>query len=407
MPYDNGIILWDERQFPRQDSLGQFGDKFRKAREKKGISLDDASNVTKIASRMLQAIEEENFDQLPGGVFNKGFIRAYAKHLGINDQEAVTEYLECLRQEQVRAQAVWQPQTRPVAPEKRLSTPEKRPPIAARPVAVKAPTQIPNKEVQHKEVQHKEVRDKKEVQYKPVSGEELPDLQLPKAEHVRPPRQKYLEPRDGATPWRLIVATIVVLVLAAVLWRRHSINAASSVSAMTPSIVSAPQSSASETSVVPSAAQPGNFTSTPAGKNLAIQSTQNTSGVAAPKAASDAPDQTENDVTTRSLIGTTRASAEKPAPTMTLVIRATENSWVSVTADGQNVSSENLIAPAHTSVRASREIIARVGNAAGVTFLWNGKEIPAQGAEAEVKTFVFDAQGMRVVAQNQPATQTP
>lgn len=90
-------------------------------------------------------------------------------------------------------------------------------------------------------------------------------------------------------------------------------------------------------------------------------------------------------------------ASEKPAPALTLVIRATENSWISVQADGQTVSQETLIAPAHTSIRATREIVARVGNAAGVTFLWNGQEIPADGAEAEVKTFVFDAGGMRVV----------
>lgn len=87
---------------------------------------------------------------------------------------------------------------------------------------------------------------------------------------------------------------------------------------------------------------------------------------------------------------------------MTLVIRATENSWVSVTADGQQVSQETLIAPAHTSVRAGREIVARVGNAAGVIFLFNGQEIPTHGAEAEVKTFIFDANGMREVASQQP-----
>jgi hypothetical protein len=87
---------------------------------------------------------------------------------------------------------------------------------------------------------------------------------------------------------------------------------------------------------------------------------------------------------------------------MTLVIRATENSWVSVTADGQQVSEETLIAPAHTSVRASREIVAHVGNAAGVTFLFNGQEIAAQGAEAEVKTYVFDANGMREVPNQGP-----
>jgi hypothetical protein len=79
------------------------------------------------------------------------------------------------------------------------------------------------------------------------------------------------------------------------------------------------------------------------------------------------------------------------------VIRAQETSWISVQADGQTVSQETLIAPAHVSVHADREIVARIGNAAGVTFLWNGQEIPADGAEAEVKTFVFDANGTRVI----------
>jgi cytoskeleton protein RodZ len=378
--------------------VGQFGDKFRKAREKKGISLDDASNVTKIGSRMLQAIEEENFDQLPGGVFNKGFIRAYAKHLGINDQEAVTEYLECLRQEQVKAQAVWQPQARTTpAPEKRSPAPEKRTVASANSVAVKTPAV---------------------VQHKPVVGEELPDLQLPKAEHVRPPRHKYLDRRETLPPWRLIAATIVVLVLAGVLWRRHTIsNATPPVAAMTTpqSAANAPSSPAPAVPSAPSAV-PANASAIPAPApvNSSAQTAQNVGGAALPPAAkptaapaSAAPDKTENDVTTRTLTATTKVSAETPAPALTLVIRATENSWVSVTADGQHVTSENLIAPAHTSVRASREIVARVGNAAGVTFLWNGQEIPAQGAEAEVKTFVFDAQGMRVVATSQPAPQTP
>src|SRR6202044_4153108 len=76
-----------------QDTVGEFGDKFRKAREKKDISLDDVSNVTKIGSRMLRAIEEEHFDQLPGGVFNKGFIRAYARCLGMDEDQAVADYL--------------------------------------------------------------------------------------------------------------------------------------------------------------------------------------------------------------------------------------------------------------------------------------------------------------------------
>jgi hypothetical protein len=92
---------------------------------------------------------------------------------------------------------------------------------------------------------------------------------------------------------------------------------------------------------------------------------------------------------------------------LTVVIRASENSWISVLADGQVVSEETLIAPAHTSVRARREIVVKAGNAAGVSFLWNGKEVPAQGAEAEVKTFVFDVAGMRVMPPAPAPTQNP
>src|ERR1700686_1977106 len=107
--------------------VGEFGEKFRKAREAKSLSLDDVSNVTKISSRMVQAIEQEHFDLLPGGVFNKGFIRAYAKHLGLNDEEAVTDYLTCLRQAQVDAHEVWDPVPPKPAPAPRPAAPAKRP----------------------------------------------------------------------------------------------------------------------------------------------------------------------------------------------------------------------------------------------------------------------------------------
>jgi cytoskeletal protein RodZ len=90
----------------------------------------------------------------------------------------------------------------------------------------------------------------------------------------------------------------------------------------------------------------------------------------------------------------TAPSSDANAKALTLVIRATENSWISITADGQPVVHETLIAPAHTTVRAAREISVHTGNAGGITFLLNGKEIPAQGAEAEVKTLVFNATGL-------------
>lgn len=73
---------------------GSFGDGLKREREKRGITLDDVSLSTKIGLRMLRALEEEKFEQLPGGIFNKGFVRAYARHLGIDEEQAVADYLE-------------------------------------------------------------------------------------------------------------------------------------------------------------------------------------------------------------------------------------------------------------------------------------------------------------------------
>jgi hypothetical protein len=72
-------------------------------------------------------------------------------------------------------------------------------------------------------------------------------------------------------------------------------------------------------------------------------------------------------------------------------------------ADGKPVAEETLIAPAHTSIRATHEIYIRAGNAAGVSFLLNGKEFPAQGGEGEVKSYVFNSTGLQATPQPQPA----
>ena len=59
--------------------MSSFGERLRQEREARGISLDDIAKATKIGTRSLKALEEENFSILPGGIFNKGFVRAYAR----------------------------------------------------------------------------------------------------------------------------------------------------------------------------------------------------------------------------------------------------------------------------------------------------------------------------------------
>ncbi|MGB8834534.1 MAG: helix-turn-helix transcriptional regulator, partial [Candidatus Sulfotelmatobacter sp.] len=80
--------------------MGSFGDNLRRQREVRNISLEAISNSTKISIRMLRAIEDEHFDQLPGGVFNKGFVRAYARQVGSDEDEAVADYLVALHDSQ-------------------------------------------------------------------------------------------------------------------------------------------------------------------------------------------------------------------------------------------------------------------------------------------------------------------
>ena len=380
--------------------VSEFGDKFRKAREQKELSLDDVSNVTKISARMLQAIEQEHFDQLPGGVFNKGFIRAYAKHLGLNSEDAVNDYLACLRQAQIDSHAGWDS--------------EKRTDHRA-PVVAKAGTAPPKTSAK--------------VQG-PVVVEELPELQLPRAEDIRPARKEYLNGPTSRTPWGLMAAVALVLIAVILFWSRHSRNSEAA-EARSSSVSVAPASSSPPSAAVPQTPTPVTTamavpkTATPVQQQP--QATQPTPVANAPTPAATAqrnPDATpartatpansatapakveeKSDVTIRSFEMSVAKPSDKSPTSLSLVIRASENSWVSVSSDGQLVTQETLIAPAHTTVHARNEIVARIGNAAGVTFLWNGQEIAAQGAEGEVKTLVFDSQGMHVAPPNQAVGQ--
>ncbi len=73
--------------------MGTFGDKLKREREMRAITLEEIAEATKIGTRALRALEEERFGQLPGGIFNKGFVRAYAKYLGLDEEQAVADYL--------------------------------------------------------------------------------------------------------------------------------------------------------------------------------------------------------------------------------------------------------------------------------------------------------------------------
>jgi cytoskeleton protein RodZ len=78
--------------------MGQFGEDLRKERESRGIAIETITDATKISSRHLLALEEEHFDVLPGGVFNKGIVRSYARVVGLDENSWVDRFMSAYQQ---------------------------------------------------------------------------------------------------------------------------------------------------------------------------------------------------------------------------------------------------------------------------------------------------------------------
>lgn len=69
-----------------------LGEKLRQAREERGISISEVAEQTRISPHYLDSIENDDYRTLPGGIFNKGFVKSYAKYVGIDEQEALQAY---------------------------------------------------------------------------------------------------------------------------------------------------------------------------------------------------------------------------------------------------------------------------------------------------------------------------
>ena len=79
----------DTGKWEQQEGVGPY---LRACREAKGISLDDAAQVTRISKSYLDALEREDYDRLPGPAYCKGFLRIYAGYLGLSGDAVVARY---------------------------------------------------------------------------------------------------------------------------------------------------------------------------------------------------------------------------------------------------------------------------------------------------------------------------
>lgn len=72
--------------------MNELGEFLKNERLKKGISLDELQEITKVRTRYLKAIEDGDLKVIPALVYAKGFVKSYAEALGINGNELIQKY---------------------------------------------------------------------------------------------------------------------------------------------------------------------------------------------------------------------------------------------------------------------------------------------------------------------------
>lgn len=76
-----------------EDRPVDFGTFLRQAREHRGVSLQDLAESTKISARVLECLERNDPSKLPGGIFSRAFVRAYAREVGLDPDVAVASFV--------------------------------------------------------------------------------------------------------------------------------------------------------------------------------------------------------------------------------------------------------------------------------------------------------------------------
>jgi len=101
---------------------GNFGERLKREREMREVTLEELTKATRISVRFIEALENENWERLPGGVFGHGFVRTIARYLGLDEEALLGEY-DLARSEKSPAGLA--------KPEERIPSPPKWIPAAA------------------------------------------------------------------------------------------------------------------------------------------------------------------------------------------------------------------------------------------------------------------------------------
>ena len=342
--------------------MGSFGERLKREREMRGVSLDDIAEATKIGTRLLRALEDEQFELLPGGIFNKGFVRAYAKYLGLNEDEAVADYL--------------------------LAAGESGP--DPRVIAEQNSSRIDRSSGDS-------------------GGSRMAGFP------IIPVLILLVVIAAGAGGWHIYQERLQE--------RRAKQDAARSLEkAMTPPAISPtpavdsmasgnppPESAASGENALPASS----LGTSGAGGGAARQGVQGTTDFNSPATprmeqtaggATDSIKPVPSGTTAATPVGAGAASASSQS--FEVIVRPRDKAWVSIKTDGR-ITVRGVIGPPEVkTIRANEQIVFWTGNAGAVDLLFNGQPVPIAGGPNEVAVLVITPKGA-VVAKPAPASHTP
>jgi cytoskeleton protein RodZ len=315
------------------------GDTLRRTRLKRNLQLEEISNELKISTRLLQAIENDQYDKLPGGVFAKSFVRQYARLLGLDEEEIAG------RMEQA------------MGPGEDIQ-------------------QVPERQ-------------------KPGGGA---PIQVPKVDKWETVGDK---PFRWSGWGSAVVLVLVMLVCSAVYtWMQRPkapVNAQASPAAHR-AVESAPAPAPSVTASTPSPVEP--FAAPPqvAEQKPAEQEPQDQKPEEQ-KPADAKPVEPQPAAPTP----TAAQAAPNPDATVHVEITADEAVWVRARADGKYAFSATMEPHTTRRVEGVKEVNLLLGNAGGVTISLNGKPIGPAGPKGQVRTIQLTSGGFQIVSPKAPA----
>lgn len=285
--------------------MSSIGETLRRERLRLGLDLDQVAERTKIGTRLLQAMEADQFEKLPGGVFTRSFIKQYARVLGLDEEAIGAEYKTVL---------------------------QKREEFPPAPQGFRSQTDIPSIVA-------------------PENGSRIGNL----------------DPRSRS---RLVSAGWVTAAVGVCVAGYFFMN-----QQRTPDATVSEHPAPTETA--------SNPTENPTPANTAPPVVETRKSASAPAVSS---------------------SASTASGAVQVLLKASEDSWLSVTADGRNKFSGVLKANETRQIDANEKVKVIAGNSGGLDISLNGKSIGPIGRAGQKRTVEFTPEGAHVLSQVVPRT---